>query len=236
MSSYFNARRVSFEDNFYQSFKIPQYILQEVSCVKDIKILDIGFGPAHFLKAFKNLGYQNVFGVDINENAVKNAIAKGFDIKLIKDLKQYLQNDKNEKFDFIIMSHLIEHLKKEEIIPILKLIYENKLNDNGKLFIATPNAQSLTGSYWHYEDWTHETIFTSGSLYYVLYMAGFRNIKFLDIYALSYLNKFLKPVRFLFFKAYEFYLKNLRNKIFANIYHKPNSIILTWEIKCIAKK
>jgi 2-polyprenyl-3-methyl-5-hydroxy-6-metoxy-1,4-benzoquinol methylase len=236
MNSYFNARKVNFQDDFHQSFKLPQYILQEMPAFKEsIKILDIGFGPAHFLKAFKDLGYQNVFGVDIDENAVKNAIAKGFYVKLIKDLKQYLQNNKNEKFDFIIMSHLIEHLKKEEVIPILKLIYENKLNDNGKLFIATPNAQSLTGSYWRYEDWTHETIFTSGSLYYVLYMAGFKNIKFLDIYGLSHLNKIFKPVRFLFFKTYEFYLK-IRNKIFANIQHKPSPVILTWEIKCISKK
>jgi SAM-dependent methyltransferase len=236
MNSYFDVRRVNFEVDFYQNFKLPQYIFQEISALKkDIKILDISFGPAHFLKAFKSLGYQNVFGVDIDENAVKNAIAKGFDVKLITDLKQYLQNDNNEKFDFIIMSHLIEHLKKEEVIPILKLIYENKLNDNGKLFIATPNAQSLIGSYWRYEDWTHETIFTSGSLYYVLYMTGFRNIKFLDIYGLSYSKKFLNPVRFLFFKAYEFYLK-IRNKIFCNIYHKPSPVILTWEIKCIAKK
>jgi hypothetical protein len=66
-------------------------------------------------------------------------------------------------------------------------------------------------------------------------MAGFRNIKFLDIYAFSYSKQILKPVRFLFFKAYESYLK-IRNKIFANIYHDPSPVILTWEIKCIAKK
>ncbi|MGC9101323.1 MAG: hypothetical protein ACP5HC_08750 [Caldisericum sp.] len=38
------------------------------------------------------------------------------------------------------------------------------------------NVQSNTGAYWAYEDFSHFTLFTSGSIYYVLKMAGFDEI------------------------------------------------------------
>ncbi len=43
-----------------------------------------------------------------------------------------------------------------------------------------PNAQSHTGCYWAYEDFTHNTLFTAGSLLYVLKMAGFAHIEIID--------------------------------------------------------
>lgn len=55
------------------------------------------------------------------------------------------------------------------------------MNPNSKLIISEPNAQSNTGSYWAYGDFTHSTIFTSGCLYYVLKKADFRTVKFIDI-------------------------------------------------------
>ena len=233
MSSYFEARRVKFDD--CKDFKLPKYIIDEFPKDKNCKILDIGFGPGHFLKALKDLSYTNSEGIDIDKPAVENAKKNGLNVKLIKDLKSYLAEDNSGKYDFIIMTHLIEHLPKDETIPILKLIYENKLNNGGKLFIATPNAQSLIGAYWAYEDWTHSTIFTSGSLYYVLYMAGFRNIRFVDVQGFSYSKKLYIPLRFIAFKLYELFLK-IRNKLFINFYHSNSEIILTWEIKTIATK
>jgi 2-polyprenyl-3-methyl-5-hydroxy-6-metoxy-1,4-benzoquinol methylase len=232
MPSYFSARRVVFDD--YKNFKLPKYLINELPKDKMSKILDIVSGPGHFLKAFKELSYCNVQGIDIDTFAVENSKKDGLTVELITDLNDYLANDK-EKYDFIIMNHLIEHLKKDEIIPILKMIYDNKLNKGGKLFIASPNAQSLIGAYWAYEDWTHNTIFTSGSLYFVLYLAGFRDIRFLDVYGLTSLKIYAKFIRYLALKFYEFYLK-IRNRITINPYHPPSEMILTWEIKCIAAK
>jgi hypothetical protein len=47
------------------------------------------------------------------------------------------------------------------------------------------NVQSNTGSYWAYEYFTHFTLFTSGSIYYVLKMAGFDEIEFVDVECLE---------------------------------------------------
>lgn len=106
--------------------------------------------------------------------------------------------DKNaDKFDYIIMSHVLEHIPKNEIINLLISI-RKLLKYNGHLIVMVPNAQSNTGCYWAYEDFTHNLLFTSGSLYYVLRAAGFSNIDFLDIDCLSdstgikrYLKKWL---------------------------------------------
>lgn len=54
------------------------------------------------------------------------------------------------------------------------------LADNGIIFISVPNAQSHTGCYWAYEDFTHSYLFTAGSLEYVLRAAGFSNVHIVD--------------------------------------------------------
>ena len=68
-----------------------------------------------------------------------------------------------------------------------------------------PNAQAITGVYWRYEDFTHEYLFTSGSLYYLLLENDFDEIEFLDIYATSKLNLLFKIIRYSTIKFYEFF-------------------------------
>jgi hypothetical protein len=53
MSSYFDARRVKFDD--YENFRLPQIFLEELPKDKNAKILDIGFVAGHFLKALTNV-------------------------------------------------------------------------------------------------------------------------------------------------------------------------------------
>lgn len=78
------------------------------------------------------------------------------------------------------MSHVLEHLPKDMIIPVLQKIRDSLLNKDGELCIMVPNAMSNTNCYWAYEDFTHNTLFTPGSLLFVLREAGFSDITFLD--------------------------------------------------------
>ena len=109
------------------------------------------------------------------------------------------------------------------------------LNDKKYLLCMVPNAQAITGAYWRYEDFTHEQLFTTGSLYYVLLDNGFDEIKFLDIYATSNIRFPLNFIRFLSIKLYGG-IKNIILKLTGNSYHKSSQNIFTYEIKCIAKK
>lgn len=233
MPSYFEARRVNPE--IYKNYTLPKFLEKELPEKKDAFILDIGCGLGQTLKCLKKMSYTNIYGLDIDPQAVKYCKEEGLSVSLIKDLISHLENSK-QQFDFIIMQHLIEHLKKEDIIPVLTLIYKNTLKDGGKIIISTPNAQSVIGVYWAFEDFTHNYIFTTGSLYYVLYMSGFRDIKFLDLEGVSETRTLVKKqIRLICYKVYALF-DTIKNKLMGNIYHIPSETTYSWQLKVIAKK
>jgi SAM-dependent methyltransferase len=202
---------------------------------QDLKILDIGCGYGRMLKGFRDIFHlKNLKGLEIEKEQVDSCKKENLDVDLIDDLKTYLLRSQ-EKYDCIILWHVIEHLKKDEVIPILELIYENALSDNGKLIVATPNAQSLTGAFWAYEDFTHNLMFSSGSLFFVLRSAGFENIKFMDIYGADNVGFLLGLIRKVLLKGYAFFFR-VRNKFTDNCFFYFSQKIFTWQIKVIATK
>lgn len=178
-------------------------------------------------------GYTNVKGIDICYESIDHCKSIGFDVELIKNICDYSVSHKN-MYQIIIMSHVLEHIDKNKIIETLTSI-NNMLTDGGKLIIMVPNAQSYTGSYWAYEDFTHTTLFTSGSLLYVLKAAGFKNIKFLDVKCVEGLSLPKKFFRLLFLWVYK--AKNKFWYLVTNSSHHRSSIqIFSYEIKASAIK
>lgn len=224
-NNYFEFRKV--DKMTYLNYQLPLWILNELTD-KNLKILDYGCGYGQNLNTLISNGFSNVKGIDIEKNAIAHCLQNNLDVKEI-DLNNLI-NPFNIKFDVIILSHIIEHIKKEEIIITLSKIKDYFLVDGGKLLIAVPNAQSATDSYWAYEDWTHTTLFTSGSIYYVLKAAGFSKIEFLDInctLGMSPLKKGLKKILLAFFK----FNKLFWNKVTNSSYHKTSPQIFSFEIK-----
>lgn len=227
---YFNLRNI--KTDFYKQFQIPRYIENLLIANKVKFILDYGCGLGQLTTALHNKKYK-VMAMDISNESSVELKKNKINFLKIYNLK-YQKKKFKDKFDFIILSHVLEHQKKVGIIPFLKDL-KFMLKKNGLLFIAVPNAQSLTGTYWRYEDFTHETLFTSGSLYYVLRASGFQNIKFIDIYATQNLNIIAGTLRLLTLKLFEIIFKIIL-KITGNGYHAPSKNIFTYEIKCVAKK
>ncbi len=225
---YFEFRNI--DSSLYEKSTIPILIKNELP-EKDLKILDYGCGFGQLLQALKAEGYTNCYGVDIEKTAIKFCEKNNLRIKKI-DLEG-LGNPYDFKFNVIILSHIIEHIPKFEIINFLTLIKNKFLEENGKLLIAVPNAQSNTDSYWAYEDWTHSTLFTSGSLFYVLRASGFENIEFLDIDCTLGTKGIKRAIRKILLKMYIF-SKNFWNKVTCSSYHKPSIQIFSYEIKCKA--
>ena len=228
-NNYFEYRNIS-EEN-YSNLQIPLWIKYEIEN-KDTKILDYGCGFGQILKALKNDSYQNVYGVDIEVNAIQSCRDNNLIVAQL-DLED-LKNPYEFKFDIIILSHIIEHIPKSEIINTLFFIKNNFLATNGKLLIAVPNAQSNTDCYWAYEDWTHTTLFTSGSIYYVLKAAGFDKIEFLDIDCTLGSSKIKSIIRKFFLKLYVAN-KKFWNKITCSAFHQPSPQIFSYEIKVKAQ-
>lgn len=227
---YFKARGI----NLSQNIKLftPKWMIPYLPIEKDAFILDIGCGQGSFVgDCVTNHERKNIKGIDTSEEVVQFCRNQGFPVELIDNLEDFIQTE-NNKYDFIYMSHVLEHLPKSEVIPILYNIRTKLLKRGGLICIVVPNAQSSTHAYWAYEDFTHNTLFTTGSLKYVLCASGFDNIEFIDLDGTSSLNKkdrrwikFLLPI-YKKLKKFEMYLT-------SSYYHKPSPISYAWEIKAV---
>ena len=114
-------------------------------------------------------------GLDFDANAVAFCVDKGLDVQLggIE-----LFGDESEKFDWITLSHVIEHVHD----PISLLIACRRLlRPNGCLWISTPNidsqGHSRFGADWRgLEPPRHLVIFSHRGLQNALHEIGFDNV------------------------------------------------------------
>lgn len=228
---YFKYRNICATD--YLNNKLPVYLKKALPVSKNSKILDIGCGFGQMLISLREEGYTNISGIDISPEAIEYCSSHSLNVELISDLSSHVSNGKSE-YDFIIMSHVVEHLEKNHIISILSLIRQKMLKPGGELVVMVPNAQSNTGCYWAYEDFTHQTLFTAGSLDFVLKSAGFESVEFLDPDGLAGSKPVIKQIRIFLLFIYKM------NILFWNIvtnssFHRPSPQIFTYELKALAK-
>jgi 2-polyprenyl-3-methyl-5-hydroxy-6-metoxy-1,4-benzoquinol methylase len=166
---------------------------------KESKILDIGCGLGQNLYTFSQLGYINTRGIDISPECVAFCEKKGFHTEKVS-AEDYLK-DKNDFFDVITIYHVVEHIKKEQIINFLKLL-RNSLKEGGSLVINIPNGNNAIGGiHDRYVDITHEILYTPESMREILLLAGFthENIVIKELVAYSpddsrLARKFLKKL------------------------------------------
>jgi SAM-dependent methyltransferase len=229
-NNYFQLRNI--HKDFYDGFEIPNYLSDLIRDKKIKKILDYGCGTGQLVGALKKKDFE-VYGMDSSDEAIKIGKKNNVDIIKINNL-EFDKLEYEKSFDLIIISHVLEHQKKENMGIFLKNL-KYMLKENKYLLTIVPNAQSFTGVYWRYEDFTHEYLFTSGSLNYLLKDNGFEEIKFLDIYATSKINPLFKVIRYSTIKIYEI-LNSIFLKITGNSYHITSKNIFTYEIKCLSKK
>lgn len=107
--SYFRFRQTT--DNAYGNYALHPSIQNILPREKQAQILDIGCGFGQFLKGLRFLGYENIFGVDISQEATNACEKAGLNVDIINDIKSFAENA-NRKFDFIMMSHILEHIEK----------------------------------------------------------------------------------------------------------------------------
>ncbi len=134
-------REQYFKEQSYttEKFVIP-FINEVMQINSDILIAEIGCGEGGNLKPFLDKGC-NVVGIDLSKGKISNAI-KFFEnhplkdnLKLINKNIYEIKDDKNFKFDLIIMRDTLEHVHNQELfLDHLKLF----LKPNGKVFLAFP--------------------------------------------------------------------------------------------------
>lgn len=229
-NDYFKLRGVT--EEMYRQFRLPGYFSLVLPTDKDALICDIGCGFGQLMTAIRNLGYTNVVGVEPSVMAAEYATKQGS--RVITGYVADAANVIGGKVEFAYMCHVLEHIPKDVVIPELIRIRTSLLAPSGALLIAVPNAQSHTGPYWRYEDWTHETLFTSGSLLHVLRAAGFSNVEILDPDCMLETCPRFRFIRRILLGIYK--LKYwVFNKATASLTHAPSPNVFSFEVKAIAR-
>ncbi|QRN54396.1 class I SAM-dependent methyltransferase [Dyella caseinilytica] len=140
------------------------------------RLLDVGCGNGVFLRRAKNAGWD-VSGLEPDADAVRAAVEDGLDVYL-GGLDDYRPN---APFDVATAAHVIEHVHDPKLF--LQQIW-GLLAKNGRIWLATPNVQSLGhkrfGRAWRgLEPPRHVVLFTAKALHALLTTTGFTNIRFL---------------------------------------------------------
>ena len=167
---------------------------------KNSKVLDIGCSSGIFLKDLEKMGFalENLYGVDISENAIANCKANGIPNAFVMDGQNITLT---EQFDIIIASDCLEHLQNDtQAIQNWKSL----LKIGGKLYVFVPAFMSL----WSYHDEVnmHYRRYTNKELKSKL--AGEQ----LQILKASYWNFFLFLPVYLFRKLSAVFQKNKKGE------------------------
>jgi GT2 family glycosyltransferase/SAM-dependent methyltransferase len=233
VSSYFG--RIHNIEKLEKSYEIftryyGKNILKFLPLSKDAKIVDLGCGIGHLLYFFKKQGYRDILGIDISEEAVVICKSKGFPVEK-DDIFNFTKVREDNRFDVITMIDVLEHQTKEKAGELLDQC-RRILKPDGVLIIRVPNMNNfLMAGLTRYSDYTHELGFNDRSLYQVLYLANFRDIK-------------ISPSNiYVFYKNPLNWAAILASKIFDNIfqlifhlYGSKGIKIFTKTIFAVAKK
>jgi len=105
---------------------------------KEGNLLELGSFEGEFTKRFLPY-FDAITCVEASDKAIKEAKKKlPESVEIIHS--KFEDVDLENKFDNIILTHVLEHL--DDPVKILKRINKEWLTDNGKLFLVTPNAMA----------------------------------------------------------------------------------------------
>ena len=168
-----------FNSGLFQTLHKKMVIAPEISRVQkllgrtDYSMLDVGCGTGWISKIWADSGAR-VTGLE--PSAARAAIARKRGILVLSCYAEELDDD--EKYDLIVIRHVVEHL--EDPKAILRG-FVSRLNPNGVLLIVVPNIDCI-GRKIFASDWTwvlpwHCNFFNPRSLKYLLEECGYQVAK-----------------------------------------------------------
>ena len=139
------------------------------------RVLDIGCGNGDWLALIRETGWEPT-GVEPDPVAAAQARERGFDVR--PSIADWV--DTPQSFDFITMSHVIEHV--HDPLGLLRAAYD-LLRPGGRICVLTPNVDAMGhriyGRHWRgLEPPRHLILFNRTSLRTALSDSGFSDVRF----------------------------------------------------------
>jgi len=138
---------------------------------KRSRVLDLGCGAGYFLKMLHAKGYSDLTGIDLSQGQIALAKEAVPGAKLVCGNCREFLSAETGKYALITGFDFLEHLTKDELLEMLKLI-NKALVPGGRVIFQTPNPDSPFGMKVRYGDFTHESAVSPGSLHSILKIAG----------------------------------------------------------------
>jgi len=179
---------------------------------RGMKVLDIGCGAGTVDFYLADKGF-NVTGIDISDIAIKSCLQTK---KILGDTntkfhQSYFPKDKiKEKYDFIILSEVIEHLEDDN--SAIKEIYK-LLKPKGILFLSTPSINAplhklgLTEKF--DKEVGHVRRYSSTGLSKLIKDNGFKVIKIKNVEGIFRNFLFVNPIAGKFVRFIKFFLSDV---------------------------
>jgi 2-polyprenyl-3-methyl-5-hydroxy-6-metoxy-1,4-benzoquinol methylase len=146
---------------------------------KNAPILDIGFGGGWFIAACLKLGYTNISGADFgisHKSYVREWNPQAVSLfEIERDIGDFLADRPAEQYDFIHMSHVVEHIPKYSLLWVVDAIFR-ALRPGGVLLLRTPNMEGPTPNSSLYVTLAHEYGFSGSNLKSLLEVCGFDDV------------------------------------------------------------
>ncbi len=146
---------------------------------KNASILDIGFGGGWFIATCLKLGYTNISGADFgidHKSHVREWAPQAVSLfEIERDIGDFLADRPAEQYEFVHMSHVIEHIPKYSLLWVVDAIYRS-LKPGGVLLLRTPNMEGPTPNSSFYVTLAHEYGFSGSNLTSLLGICGFDDV------------------------------------------------------------
>jgi SAM-dependent methyltransferase len=126
---WFVGRRLLFAD-----------VIRRLQLPANARILDVGTGTGSNLRMLKDLGFENVTGVDRSQVAADFCAQKGFAHVEIGDICALPLP--SHQFDLVLATDVIEHVD-EDALALTEL--RRMLKPGGRLLVTVPTFQALWG-------------------------------------------------------------------------------------------
>ena len=161
-----------------RNFKLKNWYGNTVNYInnfENVSVLDIGCGLGYFLSALK----KNIkkHGLEESKFALDFIERNFFDIKTYQGSYEFLSKI-NQKYDFVMLYHVIEHLYEPD--KCIKLI-KNILKKDGILILGTPMIGTLLSNYfgknYRLYNTSHPILFNFKSIKKLLEKYSFKIVK-----------------------------------------------------------
>ena len=167
-------------------------LIKKIGINKTDKILEIGCSGGPLINFLKHSGFMNIYGIDISVDAINLCKKKGLTNVAVMDGAK--TQFKNEEFDVIIASDILEHIKNGHSAL---LEWYRLLKPNGKLILFVPAFDFLWSGHdkinKHYRRYNKSSLIKSlGKTQFKLHRISYWNfILFFPTYLLRTFQRFL---------------------------------------------